>query len=116
MNIYDEAHNLARALKTSEEYQTFLAAKRRLDTDSQAKVMVKDFLTKQMTLEYDKMTGKGEDKGKAEHLQRMAELLAANAGARDFLQAHMRFQRIMADVYKILGESIAEGMDIFAQE
>lgn len=116
MNSYDKAHELARALQGSSEYQQFLSAKKALDGDGAAKKMIKDFLARQMEIEYERMAGKGEDKEKIAQLQKMAELVSFNPGARDFLQAHMRFQRVMADVYKILGESIAEGMDIFAKD
>jgi len=49
-------------------------------------------------------------------LQKMYELLAYNTKARDFLDNYMRFQRMMADVYKILGDSVAEGMDFIVKE
>lgn len=115
MNIYDKAHELARALKTSPEYHEFLAAKEAIATDEQAKKMVKEFIAKQLELEYEAMTGKGHDSAKTEQLQKMYELISFNAKAREFLQAHIKFQRIMADIYKILGESVAEGMDFFAK-
>lgn len=116
MNIYDKAHELAGALKNSNEYQQFLLAKRAIDSDEQAKKMVKDFVLKQMELEYEIMSGTSEDKSKTEQLQKMYDLIAYNAAARDFLQAYMRFQRTMADVYKIIGESVAEGLDFFAKK
>jgi cell fate (sporulation/competence/biofilm development) regulator YlbF (YheA/YmcA/DUF963 family) len=116
VNIYDKAHELAKALKSSDEYRSFLVAKQAIDNDEQAKKMVKDFILKQMEIEYEIMSGKPEDKAKSEQIQQMYDLIAYNAKARDFLQAHMRFQRIMADVYKIIGESVAEGLDLFAKE
>lgn len=116
MNLYDKAHDLAKALKISEEYRSFLAAKQAVDNDEQAKKMVKDFILKQMEIEYEVMSGKPEDKDKTEQIQKMYDLIAYNPKARDFLQAHIRFQRIMADVYKIIGESVAEGLDLFAKD
>lgn len=115
MNIYDKAHELARGLKQSEEYRAFLAAKTALATDPDAKKMVQDFLRKKMEQEYEALAGK-EDAAKTEALQRMYELLAVNAKARDFLAAYFRFQRTMADISKIIGESVAEGLDLFAKE
>ncbi len=114
--IYDKAHELARALRASAEYQAFLKAKEALAPDAEAKKMVRDFLLKKAELEYEAMTGKVEDKAKIEQLQRMYELLAYNSKAREFLEAHARFQRIMADVSKIIGEAVAEGLDLFAKD
>ena len=116
MNIYDNAHALAKTLKNSEEYRSFLQAKKVVDTDEQAKKMVKEFLAKQMELEMEMMAGKGQDKGKTEELQKKYELILLNTKARDFMQAHIKFQRVMSDVYKIIGESVAEGMDFFGQK
>ena len=116
MNMYDSAHELANTLKSSEEYRTFLTAKKAVDTEEQAKKMVKDFIAKQMEIEYEMMSGKPEDKSKTEHLKKMYEVVACNSKARDFLQAHMRFQRVMSDVYKIIGESVAEGLDFFGKK
>lgn len=116
MNMYDKAHELAKALQQSEEYQNFLTEKKKIESDSQAKKMVKEFIAKKLEVEYDTMAGKGEDKAKMEQLQRMYEVLSANIKARDFLHAQMRFQQMMGDIYKILGDSVAEGLDFFAKE
>ncbi|MCE5285722.1 MAG: YlbF family regulator [Pelosinus sp.] len=116
MNLYDNAHELAKSLKNSDEYRLFLQAKKLVDTDEQAKKMVKDFLAKQMELEMEMMTGKGQDKAKTAELQKMYELISLNTKARDFMQAHIKFQRVMSDVYKIIGDAVAEGMDFFGKK
>jgi len=112
MSVHDTAHELARLLANCDEYQEFLKGKKLLETDAVAKKMVKDFLTKQMACEYEKMAGKSTTE-QEQQLQKMAGLLAVNPIAAQFLQAHLRFQRVMADLYKIIGDSITEGMDIF---
>ena len=116
MSTYDKAHELAKALQQSAEYQNFLNEKRKIEADSQAKKMVKEFIVKKVEIEYEAMAGKGEDKAKLEQLQRMYEVLCVNTKARDFLHAQMRFQQMMGDIYKILGDSVAEGLDFFAKE
>jgi cell fate (sporulation/competence/biofilm development) regulator YlbF (YheA/YmcA/DUF963 family) len=114
MNVHDKAYELARILSSCDEYQGFLKAKNLLETDEQAKKMVKDFLAKQMAYEYEKMSGKSAT-DQEQQLQKLAGLLALNPIAAQFLQAHLRFQQVMADLYKIIGDSIAEGMDIFGK-
>ncbi|HWR40583.1 MAG TPA: YlbF family regulator [Patescibacteria group bacterium] len=116
MNIHDRAHELAKVLQNSQEYQTLLATQSALSTDEAAKKMVKEFLTKKMEAEYEIMAGKPEDKAKTEKLQKMYELLAINTRARDFLHAQIRFQQVMGDVYKIMSDAVTEGMSIFADE
>lgn len=116
MSVYDKAHELARLLRNSSEYTAYLAAKKELEPDATAQAMVKDFIRKQVELQYDAMAGRGQDAAKAEQLRRMYELLAPNPRAKSFLDAYFRFQQMMADVSKIIGESVAEGMDLFAND
>lgn len=115
MNPYDKAHELAKALQASEEYRAFLAAKTALAADPDGQKMVKDFLAKKMEQEYEALAGK-EDAAKGEALKRMYDLLVVNARARDFMGAYFRFQRTMADISKIIGDSVAEGLDLFAKD
>jgi cell fate (sporulation/competence/biofilm development) regulator YlbF (YheA/YmcA/DUF963 family) len=114
--IYDKAHDLARVLKASEEYRAINLAKEALGTDADAKKMVHDFLIKKAEIEYEGLAGREADKAKMVQLQRMYELLSYNAKAKNFLEAYTRFQRIMADVSKIIGDAVAEGLDIFAKK
>ncbi|MCX7780221.1 MAG: YlbF family regulator [Negativicutes bacterium] len=115
MNVYDKAHELAKALKHCNEYRQYVQAKEVIAADPDAKKMVKDFLAKQMELEYEAMAGK-KDEAKLQQVQKMYELLVYNAKAREFLEAYMRFQRMMTDIYKILGETVAEGLDFIVKE
>ncbi|MDU2065249.1 MAG: YlbF family regulator [Sporomusaceae bacterium] len=114
MSIYDKAHELARLLNTSAEYQALVGAKKVLEQDSKAQELVRDFLAKQMAYEYERMTGQPSTEKEAD-LQKFMEVLMLNQTAAQFLQAHFKFQRLMADIYKVLGDSIAEGMDIFGK-
>lgn len=116
MNIYDKTHELVSAIKTSPEYIEFMEVKKIIDTDAQAKQMVKDFIAKQMELEYEMMGGKAEDKAKTEQIQQMYQLIIGNNKASAFMQSYMKFQRLVADIYKILGDSVAEGMDFFEKK
>jgi len=113
MNIYDKTHSLVDSIKSSPEYTEFMAAKKVLDTDAQARSMVKEFIAKQMELEYETMGGKPEDKAKTGQIQQLYQLVTANSKASQFMHSYMKFQRLVADIYKILGDSVAEGMDFF---
>lgn len=113
MNIYDKTHELVKAIKDSHEFKAFQTAKKEIDSDAAAKQMVKDFIEKHMELEYEMMSGKPENKEKAEKIQQMYQLILLNSQAASFMQSYMSLQRIVSDVYKILGDSVAEGMDFF---
>ncbi len=115
MNAYDKGNELARSLKESEEFRTLCAAKRELDSDPTARDMVKDFLRKQMEMQIELMSGKPDAKAKEASLQKLAELLSMNARSRDYISAYFRFQQVMTDIYKMIGDAVGEGLDPFAE-
>lgn len=112
MQVYDKAHEIANILRQSTEYKNLLSAKQAIDKDPATKQLVQDFITKQMEFEFERMSGKPEDKTKMAQLQKLGEMLSLKSDARSYLEAYMRVQRTMADMYKIIGEAVAEGMDI----
>lgn len=116
MNAYDKGNELARALKESEEFKALGIARRTLDTDPGAREMVKDFLRKQMEMQIEVMSGKADAGEKQASLQKLAELLALNSRARDYISAYFRFQQIMTDIYKMIGDAVGEGLDPFAEK
>ena len=91
-------------------------ARRELDTDAGARDMVKDFLRKQMEMQIEVMSGKADVKAKQDSLQKLGELLSLNSRARDYISAYFRFQQVMQDIYKMIGDAVGEGMDPFAEK
>ena len=116
MNAYDKGNELARALKESDEFKALGIARRSLDTDTTARDMVKDFLRKQMEMQLEIMSGKADVQEKQAALQKLYEVLAVNARARDFVALYMRFQQIIQDVYKMISDAVGEGLDPFAEK
>lgn len=106
MNVYDAAHQMAKALKESDECKKMQSAKAALATDAQADKMVKDFLAKQIELELEVMGGKPVEPVKQEALQKLFDLLSLNEKGRDYMQAYTRFQIMMKDIEKIIGEAV----------
>lgn len=106
VNVYDNANQTAKALKESHEYKKLLEAKETLSSDKDAQNMVKDFLRKQMELQLEAMGGKEPAKEKQEQLQKLYELISLNEKGREYVQTYMRFQLMLEDIYKILGEAI----------
>lgn len=61
------------------------------------------------------MAGEKITADKQDRLQKLMEIIRFNHQATAFLEAYMRFQVIVGDVYKILGEAIEEGMGDFGK-
>ena len=106
MNVYDSANTLAKAIKESHEYKKLIASKETLVADANAATMVADFLKKQAEMQLEAMSGKPVDSAKQDALQKLYELISMNEKGRDYVQSYMRFQLMMDDVYKMVGEVV----------
>lgn len=112
-NLYNDIHKMAFALKSSDEFLALSAAKKALELDVAAKKMVQDFMSKQMELQIAAMSGKQEEnKEKIEQAQKLYEIISLNNNARDYLNHMMKFDRIVQDMYKIINDTIREGMEL----
>lgn len=116
MTIYDKAHDLAKAIKDCDEYKKLLVAGKVLDKDDSSKKMVQNFLLKQVELEYSKVLGTEPDQEKLKQQQELALLVNNNTMAREYLQSYYKWQQYAGDIYKILGEAMAEGMSILEKQ
>ena len=109
---YDKAHDLAHAMRESEEYKELMAAQEAVKADAVATALVRTFMAQQMQWEYAKLSGAPE----ADELQKKQEELMPqiqeNAAATSYLQAQMRWSQISNDIYKIISEPITEGMKV----
>ena len=72
MNVYDQAHGLAQAIKGSEEFKQFDEARQQLKGNEELSRMVKDFQTKQFELQAKQMSG--QQLGTGGHEQRAAAI------------------------------------------
>lgn len=108
MNVYDEAHNLARMLKISDEYRNLLDAKKQLDADAKNKEMLNDLRRLQWEVETDRALGKEVDAAKQQRLEQLFQLVSFNPALKDYMSAEYRFARMMGDVQKILSDALSE--------
>ena len=109
MNVYDEAHRLAKAIKYSEENKKYINRKRKKKTDQKNKKMVNDFREKAMEVQMEQLSGKEVSEEKLEQLKKLQDILMLNPDIKDFFITEMRFSQMITDVYKILEEAINIG-------
>lgn len=108
LNPYNKAHELAQALVNSDEYLQLIDAKRRLDTEPPARQMVDDFHRRQFELMRAEASGQAPSQAQIEQMQKLYEIISMNPYARDYLNAEMRFSRLMADIQEILTKALEE--------
>lgn len=110
MNVYDLANNLATEMKKSQEFIKVQEAKKALDVDKAASEMVKDFNNQRRELEMEQLSGKEPNKEKIEKVQNLYNVLAVNTVAAEYVQAEMRFQMMLNDVSKVIGDVVKEAV------
>lgn len=109
MNVYDQAHGLAQAIKASEEFKQYDALKKQIDANEELSKMIKDFQTKQLEFQTKQMMGETAGPEDMAVIQQLYAIMAKDPLAAQYLEAEMRFSLMMKDVYEIVGEAIGAG-------
>ncbi|HVI41493.1 MAG TPA: YlbF family regulator [Anaerovoracaceae bacterium] len=106
MNVHDEAHNLARAIKESAEYKQYAELKEAASQNEELSAMLNDFQAKQFEIQAKQMMGEELGPDMMEQIQSLYQILMRDPLASQYVQAEMRFSLLVNDVYTILGEVI----------
>ncbi len=106
MNVYEEAHNLAHAIKESNEFIEFDRLRKEIEEDEVLKDMLKDLQGKQMEMQLKSMSGEEVGSEMMEQVQSLMAMIATKPKAGEYLQAEARFSVMMKDVYDILSDII----------
>ena len=104
MNVYDQAHNLARAINESEEFKQYDYLKKVIDQKEDLSKMVKDFQAKQFEMQAKQMMGEEVGPEMMQGIQELYQIIMTDPTVSQYMQAEMRFSLMMNDVFKILGE------------
>lgn len=110
MNIYDTANRLAQEIKQSEEYMNYKMAKQALDLNHELKNKMAEFEKMRYEIQLQTMQTGKQDEEKYNELQKTyAELIEIDE-AKKFFEAETKFNIIIADINKIIGEAIKDVM------
>ena len=112
MNVYDQAHGLANAIKDSQKYKDYARLKAEIDKNTEVSNMLKDFEIKQMEIQTKQMLGEEVTEEAQKTIQDLYQIVMRDPSAAEYLQAQMRFSVMMSDVYKILGDAMGLGNPI----
>ena len=110
MNVYDNANELARAMRESHEFKKFKEATAALAKDEGAKKMVDEFLALNQEAEIAKYQGKEPAKETTEKISKLYSILSLNSDAMQYLNSFMRFQMMLADVTNSIQDVVKEAM------
>ena len=115
MNVYNEAHNLARAIRESEEFKQYDAVKKSAAQNPTLMEMLDDFQKRQFEMQAKQMMGEAPAEGLSAHIQELYNIIMRDPVAAQYLQCEIRFSMMMADVYKILGDVMGFGIPGFGK-
>ena len=110
MNVYDNANELAQAMRETQDFNKVKEAKIKLDGDATAKQLVDDFLKLSQEVEMAKYQQQDVPADKSEKLQNLTNLLSMNADATEYLNTFIRFQMMMQDISKTITDVVKEAL------
>ena len=110
MNVYDTANMLAQEIKKSEEYANYKIAKETLNMQPELKEKMKQFEMARYEAHITQMQTGKENQEKMEKMKNLYAELIENLEAKRFFEAETKFNILIADVNKIIGEAIKDVM------
>ncbi len=115
MLVYDKAHELANEIKKSADYKAYARLKEIVSADEKTKALLADYKKLQLEAQAGFLAGQQPSEESMDKLKKLGEVLAFNPDVTAFFAAEYRFQTIMSDVYKILGDACGFGFDLFSE-
>lgn len=112
MSAYDLAHQLAKALRESEEFINFIHAKEKILADEGNRKMVSNFQLKQWEIQQAQAFHQDIAEDKQQELESLYSLLSLNPLTREYLEAEFQISRLVNDVQKIIGEAMQEALPV----
>ena len=107
MQVYDTANRLAKEIKESEEYNNFKKAKQVISENLELKNRIEEFEKARYEAQLLTMQGKNDDE-KIKSVQNLYTELIKTQEASNYFEAEMKFNIVIADVNKIIGDSFRD--------
>ena len=108
MKVYDEVNNLAQAIKESKEYIEYRDIRKEVFADLELKNKVEEFEKIRYEEQLLAMQGEKTSEEKMAKLQELYTILVQNDKVKEYFDKEVRFNVMMADVNKTIGEAIKD--------
>ena len=108
MKVYDEVNNLAQAIKESKEYLEYRDIRKEVFADVDLKNKVEEFEKIRYEEQLLAMQGEKQSDEKMAKLQELYTILVQNDKVKEYFDKEVRFNVMMADVNKTIGEAIKD--------
>lgn len=108
MNVYDTVNKLAQEIKDSEEYKNYKKYKELVKSNQEANEQIKKFEALRYEVQISAMQGLETNQDKEKELQEVYANLLSKENVKEYFEAEFKFNVLIADVNKIIGESIKD--------
>lgn len=116
LNVHDEAHNLAKALKESKEYQAFNQAKEALEKEPDKMKIAQDYMRKQMEIQSLQMMGHELTKEQVTSYNALANTIMGIPVVAQYFQAQVQFSIVFQEITDIIAKAVDLDMGLFDEE
>ena len=110
MNVYDTANRLAGEIKESEEYMNYKMARQALALNPDLKKKIGEFEVARYDAQLIQMQTGKEDEEKTNKMKELYAELIQIDDAKKYFDAEMKFNILLTDVNKIIGEAVRDVM------
>lgn len=108
MYVYDKANELAKSLKESKEYLEYKKAKEEVKSVPELKEKIDEFEKIRYETQVLALQGEEQSEEKMKKLQELYQILMQNPKVKDYFDIEVRFNVMLADVNKIIGEAVKD--------
>ena len=108
MNVYDTANQLATEIRQSEEYINYKMAREALALNPDLKKKIGEFEVARYNAQLVQMQTGKEDVEKTNKMKELYAELIQIDDAKKYFNAEMKFNIVLADVNKIIGEAVRD--------
>ena len=108
MKVYDKCNELAREIKESNEYKEYKKLKQELFSNLELKAQVEEFERIRYEEQLLAMQGEKQSAEKMQKLQELYTILIKEPKIKDYFDKEVKFNVMIADVNKIIGEAIKD--------
>ena len=108
MKVYDEVNNLAQAIKESKEYLEYKEIRNSVFSNPDLRNQVEEFERIRYEEQLLAMQGEKQSEEKMAKLQELYTILVQNEKVKEYFDKEVRFNVMMADVNKTIGEAIKD--------
>lgn len=107
-NVYDQAYDLEKAIRNSEEYQELKQSYDDLEKDETGKKMFDNFRNIQLELQQKQMNGQEITEEEAQQAQQQLQLVQQHEGISKLMAAEQRMSTVIQDLNKIITKPLED--------